>query len=395
MEASSTLQSTMVKETLEVLENLAQITILIYTDTNLLLARGLFEMKVLFINNYPMDKAWKDWKRGEYPGHHLWGVTHLHQYGIEVDILPYEQSSILNKIGNKFKLGKYLDQQVRVCLKFSKYDLVYSACQENTLFLSTLRKIGIFHKPIISIIHHPMHKSRKSDVYVKGHDRLLCLRKLVFRQLEKEFNVGEEKACLIDWGIDLPFYEKQKSGASVDDGTGFFISAGKSSRDHDTLAKAFFGVSCPLKIFCSAQSAPTIPELPSNIMVHFNHPIYNAISYNDLLAEYKKAYAIAIPLIDTNSMAGLTGLLDALAMGKAVIMTKNSQVDIDIEKEGIGIWVDPGDVNGWQEAVSYLLAHPEEVREMGNRGYILCESKYNLDNFSSNLARIFKTSLEN
>jgi glycosyltransferase involved in cell wall biosynthesis len=350
-------------------------------------------MKVLFINNYPMDKAWEEWKRGEYPGHHLWGVTHLHKYGIEVDILPYEKYSILNKIGNKFKLGGDLDVQLRIILRYSQYDLVYSGCQYITFFLSLLRCMGMFQKPIIAIVHHPIIKSKRNNVFVRGHSKLLCLSKNVLSQLEKEFNVGEGKACLLDWGIDLPFYEKPSNEVSIDHETSFFVSAGKSGRDHNTLAKAFFGINYPLKIYCSEQSAPTVSDLSSNIIVRFNHPTHNAISYNDLLVEYKKSYAIAIPLIDTDSLAGLTSLLDGMAMGKPVVMTKNDQVDIDIEKEGIGIWVDPGDVKGWQKAVTYLLTHPQEVKEMGNRGYYLCKSKYNLEIFSANLARIFKDSL--
>lgn len=230
-------------------------------------------MKVLFINNYPMDNAWEGWKNGEYPGHHLWGVTHLHKYGIEVDILPYEKYTILNKIGCKLRLGDYLDVQLRILLRFSQYDLVYSGCQYNTLFLSLLRCMGIFQKPIIAIIHHPIIKGRKSNVFVKGHYKLLCLSKRVLGQFEKEFNMGEEKACVLDWGVDLPFYEKQRNGVPADNETGFFVSAGKSNRDHDTLAKAFSDINYPLKIYCSSQSAPTISDLPSNISVQYNHPV--------------------------------------------------------------------------------------------------------------------------
>jgi glycosyltransferase involved in cell wall biosynthesis len=346
-------------------------------------------MKVLFINDYPMDKAWEQWKRGEYPGHHLWGITHLQQYGIEVDILPYEQYSILNKIGNKFKLGNHLDQQVRAFLRFSKYDLVYSACQENTLFLSILRNIGIFRKPIIAIVHHPIYKSRRSDIFVRGHDKLLCLSKSVLGELEKEFHIDKEKICILDWGIDLPFYDNEKNGSAVESENSFIVSAGKTERDHDTLAQAFFEIDYPLKIYCSAQSAPVVSGLTSNITVQLNRSD-SAISYAELLTEYEKAYAVAIPLTNTNSLAGLTSLLDAMAMRKAVIMTKNSRINLDIEKEGIGIWVDPGDIGGWRHAMNYLLAHPQEAKQMGNRGYYLCKNKYNLEIFSSNLASIFK-----
>jgi glycosyltransferase involved in cell wall biosynthesis len=87
-------------------------------------------------------------------------------------------------------------------------------------------------------------------------------------------------------------------------------------------------------------------------------------------------------------MIGLTSLLDALALGKAVIMTQYSHINIDIEKEGIGLWVMPGDVAGWRKAISYLLENPNETQEMGKRARLLCEQKYNLDLFSQEIARI-------
>jgi len=78
-------------------------------------------------------------------------------------------------------------------------------------------------------------------------------------------------------------------------------------------------------------------------------------------------------------------------MGKAVIMTRNRQIDIDIEKEGIGIFIKPGDVEGWKRAIYYLLEHPQETEEMGDRARSLCESRYNLEYFSSRLASILQS----
>jgi glycosyltransferase involved in cell wall biosynthesis len=43
-------------------------------------------------------------------------------------------------------------------------------------------------------------------------------------------------------------------------------------------------------------------------------------------------------------------------------------------------------VNGWRNAMTYLLEHPEIAREMGNRSRLLAESRFNLETFSSKLA---------
>jgi glycosyltransferase involved in cell wall biosynthesis len=332
-----------------------------------------------------MEVAWEAWRKGEFPGHHLWGATHLPQYGIDVEILPHERYSILNKIGQRSKLGEYLDQQLRAFLESSKYDLIYSACQDNTLFLAILRDMGIFRKPIISIIHHPMWNGENDKIYVSGHDKLLCLSNSVLGELRSSFSTANGKTSVLDWGVDLPFYDRETIASALESETSFIISTGRSVRDHDTLVKAFFNIDYPLKIYCSPQSAPSVSDLPSNVTVQGTHPFLK------LRAEYKRAFAVAVPLIKTDLLAGLTSLLDAMAMRKPVIMTKNSRINFDIEKERIGIAVDVGDVQGWQNAVTYLLSHPEEANQMGERGYLLCKNKYNLEIFSSNLASIFKS----
>ena len=43
--------------------------------------------------------------------------------------------------------------------------------------------------------------------------------------------------------------------------------------------------------------------------------------------------------------------MDALGMGKPVIITRNLLIDSHVEKEGIGIWVKPGDIDGWKQAI--------------------------------------------
>jgi glycosyltransferase involved in cell wall biosynthesis len=352
-------------------------------------------MKVLLINNYSMEDAWKLWEEGKYPGQHLWGATHLAQYGVETEILPYEKYGFLKKLSKKLGFLGDLDQQLRVLFHLSEYDILYSACQSNTFLLSILRLAGIYRKPMSIIVHHPI-KNKEIlknkllfTLLFNGHDQFLCLTKEIKQQFEEELSISPDRVRVIEWGTDLSFYDPCNAQHATN-ANPFIISAGKTFRDYDTLVNALNGTEVSLKIYCSGQSAPSISEFSSNIEVIFNHPTNNAISYRDLLLEYQKSHAIAIPLPDTRNLAGLTSLLDAMAMGKAVIITRNKQIDIDIEKEKIGLVVEPGDVLGWRDAVSYVIEHPEAAIEMGRRGRYLCEKKYNLDVFSSNLASCFR-----
>ena len=356
-------------------------------------------MKIVFINNYPMDGYYEQWKKIEQPGHHLWGATQLHQYGIDVDILPHEKYGILKKISSQIKVLGDLDQQLRIFFRQAQYDLVYSGCQYNTFLLSILRSIGIFRKPLVAIIHHPSKSILKNQLIWKilygGHDKFVCLSTQVKKQLEDEFDVPKQNLYLLEWGVDLSFYDVENQALGYE--PALIISSGKTYRDHDTLVKAFIDQYYHLLLYCTEDSAPTISALSSNIKIEYTHEAENNIlyrAYKEIIADYKKAYAVAIPLNASSNLAGLTSLLDAMAMGKAVIMTRNRYIDIDIEKEGIGIWVEQGDVKGWQQAISYLLEHPSETKEMGKRGRRLCESNYNIEAFSLGLAKVLKSVLE-
>ena len=343
-------------------------------------------MKVLLINNYPMDRAWELWQNGEYPGQHLWGATHLAKHGIEVEIVPHQTSKLLNKIGRKLGLGDHLDQQLRILFSRNQYDVVYSACQTNTFLLALLRSLKLFRKPLVALIHHPLNDSLKTSLFLKGHDRLLCLSKEVMEPFVQDPDIYK-KMDFIAWGADLPFYDVSLQAVAPSANLPVLVSAGKTERDHDTLARAALNLNCALEIYCSVNTAPSLTNLPDRIAIFASHSAHNAVSYQEILTAYRNAFAIAIPLTQTHNLAGLTSLLDAMAVGKPVIMTRNPHIELDIEKEGIGLWVEPEDVQGWQQAIAYLLAHPEDAIAMGNRGRRLCEKTYNLDVFTDTLAR--------
>ena len=363
-------------------------------------------MKVLFTINSDVDNEWQRWRNNEeldFPTHILWGATHLSRYGIYVDILPYEKYVGLKKLGYSLKLGD-LDQQVRVLQQHSQYDLVYSSGQTGSILLSVLRGLGLFKTPIAVKLERPFRDNLWNriliGILVRGHDKVFCLSKRLYNQLKDDFNISESKLELLEWGADLEAYEieRQDSGESPTEKVNgsFVMSAGNTQRDFNTLVTAFEGIDYSLRIYCSGNVAPSV-NIPPNVCVQYKHPTEGrTLTFKEILLEYQKAFLVAIPLVipvgmeDYTNSFGLTSLLEAMAMGKAVVMTRNKQIDIDIEKERIGLWVAPGNVQEWQQAVTYLLEHPEETQAMGERSLHLCKQKYNLENYSAKLATFLK-----
>ncbi len=328
-----------------------------------------------------MDQAWRLWQSGEYPAHHLWGISHLEQYGIDVDILPHEKFSFLKSTRWSWRFGD-LDQQLRILARFGRYDLVYSACQSSTNLLAKLRYRGLFRPRLVAILHRPT----TDATFVLGHDRLICLSDVVRQQMIDLFPESAEKLTTLHWCVDISFYSHAYNHGEQ---PRFILATGKANRDYATLVQAFAGINYPLLVSCDRDSAPKFPDIPENVTIRTQF-----VDYSSLLNDYRSAYAVAIPLLIPESHAvsqiGITSLLEAMAMGKAVIMTRNRQLDIDIEQEGIGLWVEPGDVAGWERSIRRLLSQPEETKRMGQRGRLLCEQKFDINTFTCHLAQILR-----
>jgi glycosyltransferase involved in cell wall biosynthesis len=171
------------------------------------------------------------------------------------------------------------------------------------------------------------------------------------------------------------------------------ISAGRTGRDFVTFGRAVTQTTCPATIVCaSSYVSPEFKEFGPNVTV-LAHPNPIHYSYRDLLDMYVSAAAIAIPMVQTPALCGLTSLLDALGMGRAVIMTRNPLIDIDVEVEKIGFWIAPGDTQGWQRAVQFVADHPDEIAEMGRRARRIAEERYNSRLFAAKLLEIVDRAL--
>jgi glycosyltransferase involved in cell wall biosynthesis len=363
-------------------------------------------MKVLFIMNYNVDEEWQRWQNSqalEIPAQSLWGLTHLSNHDIEVHLLPYLKYPPLKKIGAKLKLGD-LDQQIRAVFSQNDYDLIYSSGPNDTVLLSIFRSLGILRKPLVVKLERPFRDSRLNRLLARvlahGHDRLLCLSERLYFQLEKDFRLPPEKLGVLTWGAHLKSYSQPAQITESAPSNSFFMSAGGESRDYNTLVKAFKSIDFPLRVYCTGKSAPESSNIPAHVKVQYSDPIEKkTLPFSEILAQYNQSYAIAIPLnipphrANFSNSYGLTSLLDAMAVGKAVLMTRNKQIDIDIEKEKIGFWIDYQDIEGWRQAISYLLEHPEEAAEMGKRGHHLVMHNYNLENYASKLAGYLKNAI--
>jgi glycosyltransferase involved in cell wall biosynthesis len=339
----------------------------------------------------PVEDCYNDWKKSLFPGHLLYGLTHLHNYGIT----PIYHTIPFNPYAGRLRLALY---NLKVILFAQQpFDAIYAVTHNGLELLIFLRALRLYKKPIV-VWHHsaivvPENKFRKfiSMIFYKGIDKAFFFSQPLLDASVKTGKISRESAHLIHWGADISFYDlliKNRAKSSV------FISTGRERRDFITLIRAFNQTAASCNIYTTAEGGFGIDYTTllsqESINPNIRLSIVNA-KHIELAKIANDAYAILISCLNYPYTLGLTSLVEAMALGLPVITTDNPYYPIDVEKENIGIKVPHGDVEAWVKAILFLSAHPDQANEMGDNGRRLAEKQYNLNLFTEEIASILLT----
>jgi glycosyltransferase involved in cell wall biosynthesis len=349
--------------------------------------------RVVVLNNYPFEDTWQQVSSQEKPDNHLFGLNYFYQRGYQIDIIPYQTSQFLQSVNKALSQSRFpihlgdIDQQYSFLRFLNRADLIYAPCQTQTYILNYLRALGLIKIPIVSLAHHPLARGRLSKLrypltklWVKGNDAFPSLSQAVADEIN---HIVPSRSSVVKWGPDANFYPYLgKLGKGV-------VAYGRTSRDFTTFGLAASQTKTSSHIICleSAVSS-TFNQFANHVQITVQAD-NNFMRFSELLEIYANARVLAIPMISGLILSGLTTLVDALGMGKPVIMTKNPYIDLDIEKEGIGKWVAPGDIEGWKNAIDFFEEHEDEALAMGKRARFLVDTGLNSVNFAHQIMDIF------
>ena len=103
---------------------------------------------------------------------------------------------------------------------------------------------------------------------------------------------------------------------------------------------------------------------------------------------------VVMPLEDVDFDAGVTSITEAMAMGKAVIVTRN-RGQVDVVRDNVdGLYVPPRDPRALREAIEHLLTNPDEARRMGAAGRQAVLDRHRLDDYTARVASIIRAASE-
>tara|TARA_R110002126_G_scaffold286935_3_gene439243 strand:- start:19769 stop:20887 length:1119 start_codon:yes stop_codon:yes gene_type:complete len=323
----------------------------------------------------------------------------------------YQLVFIENKKGGKIiqfieKLFflRNLQYQIDVIRRQNEYDAIFCSLDHFHIIVALCRLLRILKKPIFGLSHYSFNYKISTEkwlwklrwkiysyITIKGFDYLAFLSdKLLEKSLELN-NLPLKSRNVIEWGVDLDFYDQFVDDVIISNEP-YFMSIGSSNRDYKLLVDAFKENSYKLNVFQKFNFFSTKDyQIPPNVFFDEDSVSSKSLKrHQDIRKLYKESYAVLIPLEQQfDNLTGITVLVEALACGKAVVITDNVLLPFDVEEEGIGFKVKYGDKQGWIDAVNYLVTHPAETRIMGEKAYEFVKIKYNYNNYKEKLLKEF------
>lgn len=177
-----------------------------------------------------------------------------------------------------------------------------------------------------------------------------------------------EKVHFLYDSVDADFFDPAKTTPAP--GEGYAFACGLENRDYDTLAAAAAGGRLPVRVQASGyfpQETAADQGVPANLEINRTR-----ISYGDLRARYAAASFVVVPLHAVPYAAGVNGLLEGMAMGKAVIVTGSPGLADYTGLDSL-VTVPAADPARLAAAMDTLWRDPQACAQMGraNRDWVL------------------------
>jgi glycosyltransferase involved in cell wall biosynthesis len=310
---------------------------------------------------------------------------------LDADLIDYqeaERSYLLSRLLNRVGL-KNVGLAWAAFRRRSRYPVIFTGGEDVGLLIALLLKYLAFFEPRpprLLMIAHDIIAPKKHFFFerfrVQSHISYIFLFSELHREeLMRRWQIPAAKLVFMNFMVDTRFFSLTAHGLKPPQRKTRpqACAVGIEARDYPTLMQAAEGLDLDIVIAASSpwsrqQDSSEGVTPPPNVQVNRDPSL-------DVRQLYVDSDFVIMPLFDVDRAAGSTTILEAMAMGKAVICSyATGQRSLVVDGE-TGIYVPPGDVPAMRKAIQYLLDNPAELQRMGTAGRLRAEQELSLDHY--------------
>ncbi len=135
------------------------------------------------------------------------------------------------------------------------------------------------------------------------------------------------------------------------------------------------------RIVASAERARTLASLPTNVELEID------LSLDDARARLEDARVVALPVRENSYSGATTVLLQAMALGKPVVVSRTAAIASGYELEdGVNCrLVEPGDAAALERAILETLTGADAAAALGTRARQIVERSFSWERYTDAL----------
>jgi glycosyltransferase involved in cell wall biosynthesis len=302
------------------------------------------------------------------------------------DLCGYDQYDanwyhLIRRTETRLKID--FSEAIYAASRTSNYCATISLSEKAALPLAAIQLASRKNIPHI-VIAHKLSSGLKSKFMKllpvhKTFSHLICISSSQVEYAKNVLRFPETNVSFIYANIDQNFY-KPIQLESED----FILSVGKEQRDYQTLLKAIAGTDIKLVVVASSPWSSNEVKIENRDQVS----VLSNIPYEELKSLYAKARMVIVPLHDVDYAAGVTTLLEAMAMGKPVIVSNTKGLSDYILHDETGVYFTPMDDLELRDTILTLWEKPDHLSRLGRNARQVVEESMNIDLYVDNVVEI-------
>ncbi len=281
----------------------------------------------------------------------------------------------LNPLGRRhlFYAGLDLWRALNILVRDRDADVVVCVFENTAFLLLLLRRLFRFRPPIVVIeVSQRGWRPRDwvLDWVMPRTDWVIALTRAQAEYVATTWPLRRPPEML-DWVIDEAFFAPGPADGAGQGG--YVLSVGEDvSRDFDTLVAACAALECDL-VLKTRRHVEVPAAMQGRVRI-----VADRLSHAALRDLYAGARIVAVPMVPTDNLGGITSLLEAMAMGRPIVASETGTSRDLIDEGETGLVVPPRDPEALRTAMARLLDDAALGARLGSAARRRVEERYGM-----------------